>query len=90
LIQQEEVDLKTLQRAKDVCVAMHEIGLETIAAQASSSALNEILGLGYDYDMRYPGLVQQVSAADVLRVARRLFSHHLIVTTKPREESKVN
>jgi zinc protease len=90
LIQQEEVDLKTLQRAKDVCVAMNAIGLETIAAQASSSALNEILGLGYDYDMRYPGLVQQVSAADVLRVARRLFSHHLIVTTKPREESKVN
>ncbi len=90
LIQQEEVDLKTLQRAKDVCITMHEIGLETIADQALSSALNEILGLGYDYDMRYPSLIGKVSAADVLRVAKRLFSHHLIVTTRPQEQSKVN
>jgi len=90
LIQQEEVDLKTLQRAKDVCITMHEIGLETIADQALSSALNKILGLGYDYDMRYPALIGKVSAADVLRVAKRLFSHHLIVTTKPKKQSKVN
>lgn len=89
LIQEKEVDSKTLERAKNVCITMHEIGLETIAAQASSSALNQLVGLGYDYDTRYRELIEKVSAADVLRVARKLFSHHLIVTTKPRQPPKI-
>ncbi|NVM57289.1 MAG: insulinase family protein [Desulfobacterales bacterium] len=85
LIRQKEVDATTLKRAKNVCITMHEIGLETIAAQASSAALNEILGLGYDYDIRYPALIEKVGAADVLLVAGKLFSHYLIVATKPED-----
>jgi len=84
LIQDTEVDSATLERAKSMCITTHEIGLERIASQASSAAVNEILGLGYDYDSKYPGFIQRVSAGDVLRVAKRLFSHHLIVTTKPK------
>jgi zinc protease len=84
LIQAGEVDAATLDRGKNMCISMHEMGLETVAAQAASSALNEILGLGYDYDMMYPKLIEKVSAADVLRLAKRLFSHHLIVATKPK------
>ena len=84
LIQDMEVDSRTLERAKNMCITTHEISLEKIASQASSAAVNEILGLGYDYDAKYPGLIRRVSAEDVLRVAKRLFSHHLIVTTKPK------
>jgi zinc protease len=83
VIQEREIDTKTLERGKNMCITMHDMGLETVAAQAASCALNEILGLGYDYDMRYGKLIEKVSAADVLRVAKRLFSHHLIVATKP-------
>jgi zinc protease len=90
LIQREEIGSDTLDRAKNVCITMHEIGLETIEAQASSAGLNEKVGLGFDYDKTYPSLVKQVSAADVLRVARRLFSHHLIVATKPKKEPDAN
>jgi zinc protease len=83
VIQEREIDANTLERGKNMCITMHDMGLETVAAQAASCALNEILGLGYDYDMRYGKLIEKVSAADVLRVAKRLFSHHLIVATKP-------
>ncbi len=83
LIQEREVDAVTLDRGKNMCITMHEMGLETMAAQAASSALNELLGLGYDYDVTYAELIEKVSAADVLRLARTLFSHHLIVATKP-------
>ena len=83
LIQEKEVDDQTLKMAKDMCITMHELGLEKIAAQASSAALNEILGLGSDYDDKYPALIQKVTAADVWRVARKLLSNHLIVATKP-------
>jgi zinc protease len=90
LIQNIEVDSKTLERAKNMCTTEHEISLETIASQATSAAVNEILGLGYDYDAMYPGLIQRVSAADVLRVAKKLLSHYLIVATKPKQVPKVN
>jgi zinc protease len=85
LVRQSEVDATTLELAKNMCITMHELGLETIAAQAASAALNEVLGLGYDYNIKYPALIDKVDAEDVLRVARKLFSHHLIVTTKPKD-----
>jgi zinc protease len=85
LIQNVELDPASLDQAKSMCIAGHEIDLETIASQASSTALNEILGLGYDYDGRYPDLIERVSAGDVLRVAKKLFAHHLIVATKPKQ-----
>ncbi|MCK4727792.1 MAG: insulinase family protein, partial [Desulfobacterales bacterium] len=84
LIQNTEVDPTTLERAKNMCITTHEIGLERIASQVSSAAVNEVLGLGHDYDGKYPGLIQRVSAGDVLRVAKKLLSHHLIVATKPK------
>jgi zinc protease len=84
LIQKGEVDPTTLEQAKNMCITAHEMGLETIASQTSSAALNEILGLGHDYDVKYPDLIGRVSAEDVLRVAKKLFAHHLIVATKPK------
>jgi zinc protease len=82
-IQQEPLAPAELASAKDMCITIHEMGLETASAQAQSAAVNELLGLGYDYDSRYPQLIRQVTAEDVLRVARRLFSHHLLVSGIP-------
>jgi zinc protease len=82
-IQEEELASEELERAKAMCITAHELGLETIASQASSAATYEMLGLGYDYARLYPGFIKSVSAAEVLRVAKRLFAHHLVVSTKP-------
>lgn len=84
LIQDKEVAPTTLERAKAMCITAHERDLERIASQTSSAAANEMVGLGCDYDRLYPGLIQGVSAEDVLRVAKKLFAHHLIVSTKPK------
>ena len=82
-IKQKPLDPKELAAARDMIITMHEMGLETNGAQARSAALNEVLGLGYDWDVRYPELVEQVSAEDVFSVARRLFQHHLLVSAIP-------
>jgi zinc protease len=82
------VDGDTLRQAKDICIIMHEMGLETIGAQASSTVVNQILGLGHDYDEKYPRLIEGVSSADVLRVAGTLFDHQLLVATKPAEDGQ--
>ena len=84
-IQQQPLNTEELAAAKDMVVTMHEMSLETNDAQARSAAVNEVLGLGYDWDARYPKLVEQVSAEDVLTVARRLFKYHLLVSAIPQK-----
>jgi zinc protease len=81
--QRKEIGAEALERAKNMCITVHELGLETIAEQASAAALNESIGLGFDFDKTYPERIQRVTGADVLRAARRLFAQHLIVVTKP-------
>jgi zinc protease len=83
-IQQKPLEPRELEAAKNMCITMHELGLETTAAQANSAALNEVVGLGYDWDRRYPEQIKKVRAEDVLRVARRLFRHHLLVSAIPK------
>jgi len=82
-IQQQPLKGEELVAAKNMVITMHEMSLETNGAQARSAAINEVLGLGYDWDSRYPKLVEQVSAEDVLRVAQRLFTYHLLVSAIP-------
>jgi len=82
-IQQQQLEPGELEAAKNMCITMHEMGLETNGAQAASAAINEVLGLGYDWDRRYPERIRQVRAEDVLRVAGRLFQHHLLVSAIP-------
>ena len=84
-IQQQSLNSEELAAAKDMVVTMHEMSLETSDAQARSAAVNEVLGLGYDWDARYPKLVEQVSAEDVLTVARKLFEYHLLVSAIPKK-----
>ncbi len=83
LIKTKKVDDQTLDRAKNMCITMNKMSLQTIASQSSNAALNEIIGLGSNYDSVYPSLIKKVTPEDVLRVAEKMFSHHLITATKP-------
>jgi zinc protease len=82
-IQQQPLEPRKLEVAKNMCITMHEMGLETNASQAASAAVNEVLGLGYDWDRRYPEQIRQVQAENVLRLAQRLFRHYLLVSAIP-------
>ena len=82
-IQQQPLEPQELEVARNMCITMHEMGLETNAGQAAGATVNEVLGLGFDWDRRYPEQIRQVQAEDVLRVARRLFQHHLLVSAIP-------
>lgn len=82
-IQKRKIDREILEQAKSMCITMHQMSLETNDAQARSAAVNELLGLGYEYDRHYPDMIRAVTAADVQRVAKSLFRHALTVTTQP-------
>ncbi len=72
-----------LQRGKDMVITMRQMGLETNEDQAQDAALNEVLGLGYNYGKVYLEKVKKVTAKEVLRVARKYFKNRLTVMTIP-------
>ncbi|MBW1979757.1 MAG: insulinase family protein [Deltaproteobacteria bacterium] len=82
-IQEKPLTAEELKEVRNMCITMHEMGLETNGAQARSAALNEVLGLGYDWDSRYAELINKVTAEEVLELARKLFAHHMLVSTIP-------
>lgn len=82
-LMREPVAEEEIQRAKDMVITMHLLELESLEAQARSAAVNELLGLGYDYAARYPDLVRAVTAEDVQKLAEELFQGRLVVRTVP-------
>jgi zinc protease len=79
----EPVPQSELDQAKETMLVGLKLGRETLSSQASDAALNEVLGLGWDYSKRYPDLVKAVTAKQVEDMARRLFTNTLIARTLP-------
>jgi len=81
----ERVSEKELNLAKQVCVTSFEMARETSGAQAQEAALFELYGLGYDHEDQYPQRVREVTADDVLRVAKKYFDKpSILVITQPK------
>ena len=58
-----------LYRAKEYLAGSYEIGLQTVASQATNLALNECYGLGWKESEMFPERIRSVTAEDVSRVA---------------------
>ncbi len=68
-----------LNRAKRYLAGNHTVQLQRTGSRASSMALCESVGLGYDHFTGYPAAIQAVTAADVQRVAKTYFSPERMV-----------
>ncbi len=79
----EPVPKAELEKAKESLLVGQKLGRETLDAQASSAALNEVLGLGWDYDSRYPEMIRAVTAEQIQTLARELFANTLTARTLP-------
>jgi zinc protease len=72
-------------KAQQMIVALHAQENTTIEQQALQAALDELYGLGYDYDRSFDQRIQSVKLEDVLRVARKYFNNRVVITTSPEE-----
>jgi zinc protease len=77
-ITQEEFD-----RAVEMIVSLHAQENTTIGAQAMQTAVDDLYGLGYDYDKSFDQRMKAVTLDDVVRVAKKYLGHHVVVTTSP-------
>jgi zinc protease len=69
--------------AIDQIIGLHAQENVTISAQAGTAGLDELYGLGYDYDQKFDAQIRAVTLRDVVRVARKYLGNNLLVTTSP-------
>lgn len=81
-IRENEITPAELDKARNILISNYQLGLQTNNAQAMEMALNEIYGLGDDYGKRYVQAIEQVTAANVLAVARKYIQpdRHVMIT----------
>jgi len=88
-IQTEPVTSEELQDAKDKLAGGFALAHETNGSQAFYLGLYEMMGVGYQYDMTYPKLIQEVTVNDIQRVAQKYFSQPSITSVvKPKSIGK--
>ena len=58
--------------------------LETTPAErAFQASIDELYGLGYDYDKSYPERIGKVQVDDVVAVVKKFFEHGIVATSSP-------
>ncbi len=82
-ISEEGIPQAEFDKAKDKLIAAHAMQNTTPGSQAFQAAIDELYGLGYDYDRGYDERISAVTVADVVEVVRTYFRHGLVVTTSP-------
>ncbi|GLI32616.1 M16 family metallopeptidase [Desulforhabdus amnigena] len=82
-LREEPVSPQELENVKEMLITLHHMELESLDAQSQSAVINEVLGLGWDYDKKYPDLIRSVSIKDIQELAGDLFSYTLIARTLP-------
>jgi zinc protease len=89
-LQNEEVPVPELAEAKSKLIGSYALAHDTNINQAYYLGLFETLGAGYGYDEAYPKQVEQVTPADIQRVARRYFSGPSVLSlVKPAKSQPV-
>ncbi|MHC1745146.1 MAG: M16 family metallopeptidase [Syntrophobacteraceae bacterium] len=88
-VRTEPIPENELTTAKDMLLIGHEMQKESLDSQAQDAAVNEVLGLGWDYESRYPAMVRAVTAEQVQALARELFQHTLTARTLPEKPVEV-
>jgi zinc protease len=72
-----------LERAKDLAVIDERLSRQRNSEVAAEAALNELYGLGYNFSADDVARIEQVTKADVQRVAQTYLHHPTIVITTP-------
>jgi zinc protease len=82
-LMEQPVPAEELELTKDMILTMRRLDNESQDAQAQNAALNEVLGLGWDYEERSNEEIKAVTAQQIQELAKELFGHLLIASTLP-------
>jgi zinc protease len=82
-----EISPEEFRTAVQMVTSLHAQENTTIAEQARQAALDELYGLGYDYDQTFDTRIEAVTLEDVVGVARKYLNNYLLVTSSPQKQT---
>ena len=72
-----------VEKTKRGIIGRYALAREELESQALYLGWYEVLGVGYDYDKRFPQEITRVTPADVLRVARQYLGSYVLAVVAP-------
>lgn len=81
----EKVSDTELANAKRAVRGRFVMAHETNAGRAGIAGRYELFGLGHGFEAQYPLLIDQISAADIQRVAQTYFRYYTLSVVSPKE-----
>ncbi len=92
VIREHEVSDQELADAKSYLIGSFPLRLDTTSKLARVLTLVEFYGLGLEYFTEYPKLMEQVTKADILRVAKQYLhpERYVLVVVGDQAKAKVN
>lgn len=81
-----DVNMDWFKRSKELMVVADAMENETPAAQAQMAALDEVLGMGYDYHKQFPDKIRAVTLEQVQQVAHQRVRECVVTICTPRPD----
>ena len=85
-LKQHPLSPQDLERAKGYTIGTYALGHQHLFDRAFILGWLEAVGVGYDFDKRFPDQVQKVTAEDVQRVAQKYFGNYAAVLLLPKAQ----
>jgi zinc protease len=80
-----EIPEAALAAAKEQAITGLQLSKQTIGEKNAAEALDELMGLGFDEDARFPARIRALSKDDVVRAAQRYLVDPTIAITTPEQ-----
>jgi zinc protease len=89
-IRSDGIPADEFDKSKEKLIVSHAMKNTTPAERAFQASIDELYGLGYDYDKSYPDRIGKVTIGEVVAVVKKYFDHAVVVTssTEPAAEAK--
>jgi len=78
-----DVPDEEFDRAKRICITEEQLSKQKNSDQAGMAALNELYGLGYDFESKHTERILAVTKEDVKRVAAKYFTDYVMTVSMP-------
>jgi zinc protease len=83
----EDINVKWFNRSKELITLADALDHETPEAQASTSALDELYGLGYDFHNQFAQRIIGVTLPQVQSIARRRLRQCVVTISTPKPDA---
>ncbi len=83
----EDMQLDWFDRSRQLITISDAMDNETPSQQATTAALDELFGLGYDHHNKFADKIQQIGISDVRKMANRRLWQAVVTVSTPRPDA---